>query len=281
MTTSSCSARNGAVRQYVRSKVPRLRWTPELHRCFLQAIERLGGHRKATPKLVLQFMDVKGLTISHVKSHLQMYRSMKGYPIRRQDRVQTRKLHSFEEAKDDGCVEEVNGLSFYPSSKPPENPIPRSSATPAVQKATTETMSSNISENSQPQQQLQCSQGGIYVRVSNPYSFDDYMLALGIKEDPHPSAFKFALPESEFLKVTTKQEAGRAHAKDDDEASECELSLSLSLHHPPSHKSNASSSDLSGAISSSYSRSNYKDCSASSSGNRSLNLNLSIALCSN
>lgn len=62
-------------------------------------------------------------------------------------------------------------------------------------------MSSNISENLQTQQQMQCSQGGIYERVSNPYSFDDYELALGIKEDPHPSAFKFALPESDFLKV--------------------------------------------------------------------------------
>lgn len=39
----SCG-REGVVRQYIRSKVPRLRWTPELHRCFVYAIETLGGH---------------------------------------------------------------------------------------------------------------------------------------------------------------------------------------------------------------------------------------------
>ncbi|XP_057960917.1 putative Myb family transcription factor At1g14600 [Malania oleifera] len=65
------------VRPYVRSKTPRLRWTPDLHHCFVHAVERLGGEDRATPKMILQIMDVKGLTISHVKSHLQMYRSMK------------------------------------------------------------------------------------------------------------------------------------------------------------------------------------------------------------
>lgn len=74
---SGSTRSGGTVRQYVRSKMPRLRWTPDLHHCFVLAVERLGGQDRATPKLVLQLMDVKGLTIAHVKSHLQMYRSMK------------------------------------------------------------------------------------------------------------------------------------------------------------------------------------------------------------
>jgi SHAQKYF class myb-like DNA-binding protein len=44
----------GKVRQYVRSRLPRLRWTQDLHRCFVLAVERLGGQEsKCMPATVL------------------------------------------------------------------------------------------------------------------------------------------------------------------------------------------------------------------------------------
>ncbi|KAJ1260268.1 hypothetical protein BS78_10G219000 [Paspalum vaginatum] len=53
---------------------PRLRWTAELHDRFVDAVAQLGGPDKATPKTIMRVMGVKGLTLYHLKSHLQKFR---------------------------------------------------------------------------------------------------------------------------------------------------------------------------------------------------------------
>ncbi|GLU10281.1 hypothetical protein SLE2022_271000 [Rubroshorea leprosula] len=56
------------------SKKKRMSWTEENHTRFLRALHQAGGIDAATPKRILEKMQVKGLTNDQVKSHLQKYR---------------------------------------------------------------------------------------------------------------------------------------------------------------------------------------------------------------
>lgn len=51
--------------------------------------DRCRLHAEATPKLILQLMDVGGLTIAHVKSHLQVSRSARFFSSSRSDSTRT------------------------------------------------------------------------------------------------------------------------------------------------------------------------------------------------
>ncbi|KAL0709208.1 hypothetical protein Bca4012_016186 [Brassica carinata] len=54
-------------------KRPRLVWTPQLHKRFVDAVAHL-GIKNAVPKTIMQLMSVEGLTRENVASHLQKYR---------------------------------------------------------------------------------------------------------------------------------------------------------------------------------------------------------------
>ncbi|XP_009786307.1 uncharacterized protein [Nicotiana sylvestris] len=53
---------------------PRMKWTEELHERFVNAVAELGGAWEAKPRAIKRKMQVRALTLYHIKSHLQKYR---------------------------------------------------------------------------------------------------------------------------------------------------------------------------------------------------------------
>ncbi|KAL4273403.1 hypothetical protein GQ457_13G011560 [Hibiscus cannabinus] len=86
----SVSSSNAASTGSVLASKTRIRWTQDLHDKFVECVKRLGGAEKATPKAILKLMDTEGLTIFHVKSHLQKYRIAKYMPDSAEGKPQKR-----------------------------------------------------------------------------------------------------------------------------------------------------------------------------------------------
>ncbi|EES13398.2 hypothetical protein BDA96_07G053200 [Sorghum bicolor] len=100
------------------ARAPRMRWTSTLHARFVHAVELLGGHERATPKSVLELMDVKDLTLAHVKSHLQMYRTVKNTerPAASSDQADGFENGSAGEICDDNSSLDLHGSAGRPES---------------------------------------------------------------------------------------------------------------------------------------------------------------------
>ncbi|KAG9151963.1 hypothetical protein Leryth_002226 [Lithospermum erythrorhizon] len=93
---------------------PRLKWTPELHQRFVGAVHQLGGAEKATPKSLMRVMGIHGLTLYHLKSHLQKYRlgkspnSPQNSSQNKQEEYKENYISQISEETCDGPQEQIN-----------------------------------------------------------------------------------------------------------------------------------------------------------------------------
>nr|CAD1831332.1 unnamed protein product [Ananas comosus var. bracteatus] len=96
VTNSAGSSSNVPSNLTVQNKT-RIRWTQDLHERFVECVNRLGGAEKATPKGILNLMKYEGLTIYHIKSHLQKYRIAKNIPEQTEGRNDRRTVDDIQQ----------------------------------------------------------------------------------------------------------------------------------------------------------------------------------------
>nr|XP_020153757.1 uncharacterized protein LOC109739088 [Aegilops tauschii subsp. strangulata] len=71
------AARAPAAESSTAPRKTRIRWTQDLHERFVECVNQLGGADRTTPRAIQKLMNSDGITIFHIKSHLQKYRMAK------------------------------------------------------------------------------------------------------------------------------------------------------------------------------------------------------------